>query len=97
MKPFPLFVVVALSLVGSRVFGSFTTLVDNGPSSNRVDIVFLGDGYTTVDIAAGTYDNHINGYLNYMFSNTLRSFNSSGITPKSNPPASENAVHLLFW
>src|SRR5690606_34325470 len=45
-----------------------TTLVNNGPSSNRVDIVFLGDGYTHADHAAGLYDDHINAYVNYMFS-----------------------------
>ena len=74
MKRFKLFVAVALTLVGSRVSGAvLTTIVNNGPSSNRVDIVFLGDGYTTADIAAGTYANHINNYLNHMFSNSLNS------------------------
>ena len=72
MKRFNQFVTFALILVGSRVFGApLTTIIDNGPSSNRVDIVFLGDGYTTVDIAAGKYANHINNYLNHMFSDSL--------------------------
>jgi len=66
------FVAVALILIGNVVSaGSFTTIVDNGTSSNRVDIVFLGDGYTASDIAAGTYANHINNYLNYLFSDSL--------------------------
>jgi len=73
VKPILLLATVALSLVGNQVFGSFTTLVDNGPSANRVDVVFLGDGYTTADLAAGTYDDHIDGYLDHMFSNTLNS------------------------
>ncbi|MDZ8258734.1 M64 family metallopeptidase [Nostoc sp. ChiQUE01b] len=50
-----------------------TTIVNNGPSSNRVDVVFLGDGYTSADLAAGIYDNQINNYLNYKFSNSLNS------------------------
>ena len=74
MKRFRLFVAMALTIVGSRVSGGpLTTIVNNGPSSNRVDIVFLGDGYTATDITAGTYDNHINNYLNHMFSDSLGS------------------------
>lgn len=43
------------------------TIVNNGPSANRVDIVFLGDGYTQANLDAGLYDTHINNYLGYMF------------------------------
>src|SRR5687768_8619825 len=43
------------------------TIVDNGPPSNRVDIVFLGDGYTQADLTAGLYDQHIRLYSNHMF------------------------------
>jgi hypothetical protein len=46
---------------------TFNTMINNGPSANRVDIVFLGDGYTAADHSAGTYVNHITGYINYMF------------------------------
>lgn len=57
------------------VYGSttdpFTTILNHGPSSNRVDMIFLGDGYTANDLAAGVYDNHVDGYLNHMFSNTV--------------------------
>ncbi len=53
--------------------GLVSTLVDNGPSSNRVDAVFLGDGYTAADITAGTYANHIGHYLNHMFADALNS------------------------
>ena len=51
----------------------FTIIVNNGPSSNRVDVVFLGDGYTSADLAEGIYDNNINDYLNYKFSSSLNS------------------------
>jgi hypothetical protein len=57
----------------NNVGNMFTTIVNNGPSSNRVDVVFLGDGYTRADLAAGIYDNNINDYLNYKFSNSLNS------------------------
>ena len=43
------------------------TIVDNGPPANRVDIVFLGDGYTQADIDAQLYDEHIQAYLDHMF------------------------------
>ncbi|MGA9383317.1 MAG: M64 family metallopeptidase, partial [Phormidium sp.] len=46
--------------------GAYLKLWDNGPSSNRVDIVFLGDGYTAADINT-TYNSHINSMLNWMF------------------------------
>lgn len=46
--------------------GAYLKLWDNGPSSNRVDIVFLGDGYTAADINT-TYNRDINAMLNWMF------------------------------
>lgn len=62
--------VIVLSAIGCLPFAAlaqYETIVDNGPSSNRVDMVFLGDGYTAADHAAGTYTNHIQGYLGYLF------------------------------
>lgn len=50
---------------------AFDTVVATGPSSNRVDIFFLGDGYTAGDISAGTYATHVQNYVNYIFSNTV--------------------------
>jgi len=47
--------------------GAYLKLWDNGPSSNRVDIVFLGDGYTAADINT-IYNSDINSMLNWMFS-----------------------------
>ncbi len=61
---------IASLLLAVTGLQAFDTLVDNGPSSNRVDIVFLGDGYTAADHTAGTYTTDINSYLGYMFSNT---------------------------
>lgn len=43
-----------------------TTIVNNGPSSNRIDIVILGDGYTSAQM--GTYATHVNSVVNGFFS-----------------------------
>ena len=51
----------------NAVVAAVSTLINNGPSTNRVDIVFLGDGYTEVDLALGLYDQHIQSYVGYMF------------------------------
>ncbi|MEP4197958.1 MAG: M64 family metallopeptidase [Aliishimia sp.] len=46
---------------------TLTTLIDNGDSTNRVDMIFLGDGYTADEIST-TYFGHVNGFIDYMFS-----------------------------
>lgn len=43
------------------------TIQSTGNSANRVDMIFLGDGYTAADISSGTYQNHVDGYLDYIF------------------------------
>ena len=47
--------------------GSYSTIQDTGPSKNRVDIVFIGDGYTSSDINNGIYSENTQGYLDYIF------------------------------
>jgi len=65
-------IAVGLLLGTSLVsLAALETVIDNGPSSNRVDIFFLGDGYTAADLAAGTYADHVQGYLDHMFSDTV--------------------------
>lgn len=44
----------------------YDTVIDNGPSDNRVDIVILGDGYTQSQIGT-EYVAHVNGMLEYLF------------------------------
>jgi IgA Peptidase M64 len=46
--------------------GAYVTMVDNGPSSNRVNVMFLGDGYTASEIAT-TYVGDINAMWDHMF------------------------------
>ncbi|MFH1218948.1 MAG: M64 family metallopeptidase [Candidatus Eisenbacteria bacterium] len=43
-----------------------TTIVDNGPVANRIDLVILGDGYTGTEMA--TYYADVDGFLGYLFS-----------------------------
>jgi Ca2+-binding RTX toxin-like protein len=42
------------------------TIQSTGNSDNRVDIVFLGDGYTAAQIDT-TYVGHVQGFLDYLF------------------------------
>jgi hypothetical protein len=50
-----------------RTLPTAVTLLNNGPSSNRVDILFMGDGYTAADIAAGTYRSHVESMVKHLF------------------------------
>jgi Ca2+-binding RTX toxin-like protein len=51
---------------------SFDTAISNGPSGNRVDIVFVGDGYQSSEIAT-IYSDHVGELTSYMFSGDLLS------------------------
>jgi hypothetical protein len=58
----------ALALALSAPFApAYVTMVNNGPSANRVDVVFLGDGYLASDLNT-TYVNNINSMSSYLFS-----------------------------
>ncbi|MEZ5775649.1 MAG: M64 family metallopeptidase [Hyphomicrobiaceae bacterium] len=46
---------------------TLTTIQQTGDSANRIDMVFIGDGYTADDLALGTFSSHVSGYLNYIF------------------------------
>ena len=54
-------------------WADFITVAETGPSSNRVDVFFLGDGYTAADLTAGTYATNVQNYVDYAFANTLNS------------------------
>jgi len=45
---------------------TYTTITNNGASSNRIDIVFMGDGYTQSEIDT-TYRSQVNSFLQYIF------------------------------
>lgn len=48
------------------------TLVHSGPAGNRIDIVFLGDGYTAGEIST-TYTGHAQSLVSYLFDDSLLS------------------------
>jgi hypothetical protein len=45
---------------------TYKTLVDNGPASNRINIVIIGDGYTQTELES-KYPTDYNNLINYMF------------------------------
>ena len=59
---------LAPMLAGVDVHAALTTLINNGLPSNRVDVVFVGDGYTQAQLNAGLYTQHVMSYANYMLS-----------------------------
>lgn len=62
----PLLAVVLIAAWTYPARASHLTIVNNGPNANRVNVVFLGDGYTASQINT-LYPAHINSMLNYMF------------------------------
>lgn len=53
-------------LAAAPARADYNTVWDNGPSSNRVDMVFLGDGYTASQLNT-LYPQHIDAMLDHMF------------------------------
>ena len=51
--------------VVNRGIAGVTTLVNNGPPSNRIDLVFVGDGYRVEDLS--TYEAHVNNAMGDFF------------------------------
>ncbi|MDP6045950.1 MAG: M64 family metallopeptidase [Phycisphaerae bacterium] len=95
----------ACLLLAATYAQGVVTVINNGPSANRVDVVFLGDGYTAADHAAGTYTTHINSYLNYMFANTTNSdpfyryrnyFNVHRIDVTSNESGADKPLDSIY-
>jgi hypothetical protein len=52
----------------------YTTIINNGPNTNRVNAVFLGDGYTAGAQITTTYPAHINTMLTHMFNGSEQPF-----------------------
>ena len=63
------------------------TIVSNGSPSNRIDIVFLGDGYTSSQLSTD-YTTHANALVQYLF-------NGSQLTQPFGQYASYFNVHLV--
>ena len=87
------------------------TIMYNGDPSNRIDIVFLGDGYAINDTALYTSD--VQDYINFMFSSVSpyneyrRYFNvykvnvisqeSGSDHPEANPPVYRNTALGTYY
>jgi len=84
------------------------TLVDNGPCENRIDLVFVGDGYTALQM--GLYAQHVQTILNGMLQepplNRYASFfnvhvvevisNQSGVDEIDNNIYRDTALDMAF-
>jgi hypothetical protein len=87
------------------------TIMYNGEPSNRIDIVFLGDGYTINDIAL--YASDVQDYVNFMFNSvtpykeystyfnvykvTVISQESGSDHPEVNPPVYRNTALGTYY
>ena len=91
-------------------FAGVKTLIFNGPSSNRVDIVFVGDGYLEEEL--GDYATHVQNAMNAFFSEEpLASYiglinvhmvevisNESGVdNDPTNGIDRDTAMDMRFW
>lgn len=80
----------------------YTTVLNNGPSANRVDIVILGDGYVESQINT-VYASHTNGMLDYLFNQGqdpypryAKFFNAHRINTISNESGADKPLDNVF-
>lgn len=80
----------------------YNTVISNGPSANRVDIVILGDGYTASQIDTD-YVDHVNGMLDYLFNQGqdpypryAKFFNAHRINTTSNESGADKPLDNIF-
>ena len=73
--PYHEFASIALALAIASVghAQTLTTMISNGPPSNRVDIVFIGDGYLSAQLET-LYPQHVQAQINYLFSGSAVPF-----------------------
>ncbi len=82
---------------------TLSTMVNNGASSNRVDMVFIGDGYQASELPS-TYVSHINTTVNHFFNNSLSSpfgryqnfFNVHRVSIASNQSGADDPINNIF-
>ena len=97
--------VVALLAVSSNFVcaQTYDTIVNNGDSSNRVDMIFIGDGYTSSEINS-TFLTHINSTLSHFFNNQASSplnryqsfFNVHRVNVISNESGADKPLDNIF-
>lgn len=59
-------IAVALLVLCPSAAASHTTIVNNGPNANRVNVLFLGDGYTAAQLNT-LYPAHIDAMYRHLF------------------------------
>lgn len=87
----------------SAIAQTLTTVLDNGPSSNRVDLIFIGDGYTAPQLDT-IYPNHVQEEIDYLFSGANRNpfpryknfFNAHQISIASNESGADQPPNNIF-
>ena len=98
------FVPMLALVVASQLYGqTLTTVWNNGPSSNRVDLIFIGDGYTGGQIES-TYASHVQDELDYLFSGAYRNpfpryqsfFNAHRVNVVSNESGADQPPNNIF-
>ena len=57
---------MVFSSIANAQINPYDTVVNNGDSVNRVDIVFIGDGYQSTEIETD-YVDHINNTIDHFF------------------------------
>ena len=80
-----------------------TTVLDNGPSDNRVDLIFIGDGYQSNEID-GTYAGHVQDEIDYLFNGAFRNpfpryqnfFNAHRVNVVSNESGADQPPNGIF-
>jgi hypothetical protein len=96
-------VAVVLLMISARIGAAepVTTIRNNGPSSNRVDLVVLGDGYTAAEIASGKYaadvENAVAGFFAQQpYAEYSRYFNVQRIDVTSNQSGADKPQSGIF-
>jgi hypothetical protein len=80
-----------------------TTVMNNGPSDNRIDLIFIGDGYTSTQIET-VYQDHVVAELDYLFSGAFRNpfpryesfFNAHRVNVVSNESGADQPPNNIF-
>lgn len=95
--------VAATAFFSASVDGqTLTTMVDNGASSNRVDMIFIGDGYQSFEIDT-TYAGHVTDTVDFFFNSGLNPFpryqnffNVHRVNVISNQSGADDPVNGIF-
>ena len=94
--------IVCLSGSASCFSQTLTTVMSNGDSSNRVDMIFVGDGYQSSEIES-TYADHVDETLNSFFNPGIdpfpryqNFFNAHRVNVISNESGADDPLNNIF-